>query len=58
MLGKDPAAAAIFLREGEPLKTGEKLVQADLADTLEEIESIDAALKRLDESKARPDTTS
>lgn len=33
------------------------ILRSDL-DTLEEIESIDAALKRLDESKARPDTTS
>jgi gamma-glutamyltranspeptidase / glutathione hydrolase len=37
MLRKDPAAAALFFHDGEPLKTGEKLVQGDLADTLEEI---------------------
>jgi gamma-glutamyltranspeptidase/glutathione hydrolase len=37
MLRKDPAACAIFFRDGEPLKTGDRLVQGDLADTLEEI---------------------
>jgi gamma-glutamyltranspeptidase/glutathione hydrolase len=37
MLAEDPAAAAIFLRDGAPLRTGDRLVQADLADTLEAI---------------------
>ena len=34
-LGKDPAAAAIFLKDGKtPFAEGDKLVQADLADSL------------------------
>jgi gamma-glutamyltranspeptidase/glutathione hydrolase len=33
-LGKDPAAAAIFLKGGKPFAEGDKLVQADLADSL------------------------
>lgn len=37
MLRKDPAAAALFFRDGEPLKTGDRLVQSGLADTLEAI---------------------
>jgi gamma-glutamyltranspeptidase/glutathione hydrolase len=37
MLRQDPAAAALFFRDGEPLKTGDRLVQGDLADTLEAI---------------------
>jgi len=37
MLRNDPAAAAVFLRDGEPLKAGDRLVQTDLANTLEEI---------------------
>jgi gamma-glutamyltranspeptidase / glutathione hydrolase len=36
-LAKDPAAAAIFLRGGKALGAGERLVQADLADTLRQI---------------------
>ncbi|MFO1147162.1 MAG: gamma-glutamyltransferase [Alsobacter sp.] len=32
-----PNVAAIFLREGRPLRVGERLVQTDLADTLEAI---------------------
>ncbi len=37
MLRKDPAATAIFLRDGQPLRPGDKLVQTDLANTLEAI---------------------
>ncbi|MDX6806980.1 gamma-glutamyltransferase [Terrihabitans rhizophilus] len=33
-LAKDPAAAAIFLKAGQPYAAGEKLVQSDLAATL------------------------
>ena len=33
----DPPAAAIFLKDGQPLKPGDRLVQADLAGTLSEI---------------------
>lgn len=34
-LGKDPAAAAIFLKDGkQPFAVGDRLVQADLADSL------------------------
>jgi gamma-glutamyltranspeptidase/glutathione hydrolase len=33
-LGKDPAAAAIFLRDGKPFAEGDTLVQADLAQSL------------------------
>lgn len=33
-LGKDPAAAAIFLKDGKPFSEGDTLVQADLADSL------------------------
>jgi gamma-glutamyltranspeptidase/glutathione hydrolase len=36
-LAKDPAAAAIFLKNGAALEVGERLVQADLARTLEAI---------------------
>jgi len=36
-LARDPAAAAIFLREGRPLSVGERLVQGDLAATLRAI---------------------
>ncbi len=32
---KDPAAAAIFLNHGEPFRAGQKLVQHDLAQTLQ-----------------------
>ncbi len=34
-LGRDPEAAAIFLREGKPLEVGDRLVQSDLAGSLE-----------------------
>lgn len=37
MLQRDPAAAALFFRDGKPLKTGDKLVQTGLAETLEAI---------------------
>lgn len=33
----DAASAAIFLRDGEPLHAGDRLVQADLARTLEQV---------------------
>jgi gamma-glutamyltranspeptidase/glutathione hydrolase len=33
----DPASAAIFLNQGQPYRTGEKLVQGELAETLREI---------------------
>ena len=33
-LGKDPAAAGIFLKEGKPFAPGDRLVQPDLADSL------------------------
>ncbi|MDJ1159749.1 gamma-glutamyltransferase [Chelatococcus sp. SYSU_G07232] len=33
-LGRDPATAAIFLKEGRPFARGERLVQSDLAGTL------------------------
>ncbi|MBV8573659.1 MAG: gamma-glutamyltransferase, partial [Acetobacteraceae bacterium] len=33
----DPAAGRIFLRNGEPLEAGDRLVQHDLADTLQRI---------------------
>jgi gamma-glutamyltranspeptidase/glutathione hydrolase len=36
-LAKDPAAAKIFLPQGRPLTQGERLVQANLAQTLSEI---------------------
>jgi gamma-glutamyltranspeptidase/glutathione hydrolase len=36
-LAADPAAAAIFLRDGKPMQTGDRLVQPDLARTLEAI---------------------
>ncbi|HEU0164031.1 MAG TPA: gamma-glutamyltransferase, partial [Thermomicrobiales bacterium] len=36
-LANDPAAAAVFLAGGKPVGAGEKLVQADLARTLEEL---------------------
>lgn len=34
---KDPATAAIFLKQGQPLKVGDTLVQRDLAQTLRRI---------------------
>ena len=37
MLAQDPAAAGIFLRDGQPLKLGDTLVQSDLATSLEAI---------------------
>jgi gamma-glutamyltranspeptidase/glutathione hydrolase len=37
VLAEEPGAAAIFLRDGRPLDAGERLVQADLAATLERI---------------------
>ena len=37
MLAQDPAAAAIFLQDGKPLPLGARLVQADLAGTLQAI---------------------
>jgi gamma-glutamyltranspeptidase/glutathione hydrolase len=37
VLARDPAAARIFLPGGEPLKAGDRLVQEDLARTLEAI---------------------
>jgi gamma-glutamyltranspeptidase/glutathione hydrolase len=36
-LAKDPAAAAIFLKEGQPFASGDRLVQADLARSLQQI---------------------
>jgi len=36
-LREDPASAAIFLKQGRPYEAGERLVQADLARTLERI---------------------
>ena len=36
-LRKDPAAAAIFLRDGQALRVGDRLVQADLAGSLQAI---------------------
>lgn len=35
VLAQDPAASAVFLRDGEPLQTGDLLRQSDLADTLD-----------------------
>src|SRR5665811_81955 len=35
VLAQDPAASAVFLRDGEPLQTGDLLKQTDLADTLD-----------------------
>ena len=37
ILARDPAAAAIFLPGGRPVAAGERLVQTDLANTLEEL---------------------
>lgn len=37
MLAQDPAASAIFLKDGQPLPLGATLVQADLAKTLQAI---------------------
>ncbi|MGI8975936.1 MAG: gamma-glutamyltransferase [Thermomicrobiales bacterium] len=37
LLAEDPAASAVFLRDGQPLQTGDLLKQADLADTLDRI---------------------
>ena len=34
---KDPASAAIFLNRGEPFQVGQKVVQKDLAQTLQRI---------------------
>ncbi len=34
---RDPASAAIFLKEGQPFAVGDRLVQKDLAETLERI---------------------
>ncbi len=34
---RDPASAAIFLHDGQPWKAGERLVQSDLARTLEQV---------------------
>lgn len=36
---EDPASSAIFLNNGQPFNTGEKLVQSELAKTLREISS-------------------
>lgn len=36
-LKRDPASAAIFLRNGQPLEVGDRLVQKDLAQTLRHI---------------------
>jgi gamma-glutamyltranspeptidase/glutathione hydrolase len=33
-LGKDPAAAGIFLKEGKPFAPGDRLIQSDLANSL------------------------
>lgn len=35
ILAQDPAASAVFLRDGKPLQTGDVLKQTDLADTLD-----------------------
>jgi gamma-glutamyltranspeptidase/glutathione hydrolase len=40
---KDPASAAVFLRNGEPFAPGERLVQKDLARTLQHISARGAA---------------
>ncbi|WP_407638256.1 gamma-glutamyltransferase [Aureimonas frigidaquae] len=37
MLAKDPAASRIFLKDGEPLSLGARLVQSDLAGSLQAI---------------------
>ncbi|HEV2129312.1 MAG TPA: gamma-glutamyltransferase [Thermomicrobiales bacterium] len=37
LLAQDPAAAAVFLENGRPYGAGDRLVQGDLADTLETI---------------------
>ncbi|MDQ4044795.1 MAG: gamma-glutamyltransferase, partial [Chloroflexota bacterium] len=37
LLAQDPAAAAVFLNNGKPYGVGDRLVQGDLADTLEAI---------------------
>lgn len=37
VLARDPAAAAIFLPEGRPVAAGERLIQSDLAKTLESL---------------------
>ena len=36
-LARWPASATIFLRDGQALRAGERLVQADLAETLRAI---------------------
>jgi gamma-glutamyltranspeptidase / glutathione hydrolase len=41
-LRKFPATADIFLRQGQPFSTGQRLVQADLADTLRLIRELGA----------------
>jgi gamma-glutamyltranspeptidase/glutathione hydrolase len=38
MLAEDEAAAAVFLPGGQPVREGERLVQADLANTIESLE--------------------
>ncbi len=42
-LGKWPASRAIFFKQGEPLKAGDKLVQKDLANSLRQISKSGAA---------------
>jgi gamma-glutamyltranspeptidase/glutathione hydrolase len=37
LLAQDPAASAIFLRDGAPIAEGERLTQGNLADTIEAI---------------------
>ncbi len=37
LLSQDSAASAVFLRDGQPLKTGDRLKQTGLADTIEGI---------------------
>ncbi|OLP59668.1 gamma-glutamyltransferase [Xaviernesmea oryzae] len=39
-LGKDPAAARIFLKEGKPFAVGDRLIQTDLAESLRLISSL------------------
>lgn len=42
-LGKWPASRAIFFKQGEPLKAGDKLIQKDLANSLRQISKSGAA---------------
>jgi gamma-glutamyltranspeptidase/glutathione hydrolase len=42
-IAKDPAAAEIFMKNGEPLRAGDRLVQKDLAGTLRAIAKSGAA---------------